>query len=98
MRAHVLSLCADYHARVRIVYVEASCDLLFAQNQAREHTVPAAALNKMFDRWEVPDLTEAHTVDYVALNQPLTTIKSEAGICCRTREARERSGDGESGG
>ena len=67
MRAHVLSLCADYGARVRIVYVEAPYDLLFAQNQAREHSVPAAVLDKMFDRWEVPDLTEAHAVEYVLM-------------------------------
>jgi predicted kinase len=65
MRAHCLSLCAAYNARVRVVYVEASERALFEQNRSREQRVPAAVINRLLARWEVPDLTEAHAVEWV---------------------------------
>jgi predicted kinase len=64
MRAHCLSLCAAYNARLRIVYLETSEELLFAQNRARTASVPAHIIHKLITRWEVPDLTEAHRVDW----------------------------------
>ncbi len=67
MRAHCLGLCAAYNARIRIVYLETSEQNLFAQNQARAASVPAQVITKLFSRWEVPDLTEAHRVDWVVL-------------------------------
>lgn len=57
-RERVLGLLADYHARIRIVYCETSCRELMRRNEARDF--PAAALDRLLDRWEVPDLTEAH--------------------------------------
>jgi predicted kinase len=69
VRGQVLRLLHDYGARVRIVYVEADADQWRAQNRAREQPVPDAVLDKLLDRWEVPDLTEAHAVDY-ALGGP----------------------------
>lgn len=65
MREHCLSLCAAYNARLRIVYLETSEAKLFAQNRARAASVPAQVLTKLFHRWEVPDLTEAHQVDWI---------------------------------
>jgi predicted kinase len=64
VRGQVLRLLHDYGARTRIVYVEAACGAWRAQNRAREQPVPDAVLDKLLDRWEVPDLTEAHAIDY----------------------------------
>ena len=65
MREHCLSLCAAYNAHLRIVYLETSEAKLFAQNRARAASVPAQVITKLFHRWEVPDLTEAHHVDWI---------------------------------
>ncbi len=65
MREHALGLCAAYNARVRIVYVEASEERLFAQNRARDFGVPPVVIHKLLSRWEVPDLTEAHRVELI---------------------------------
>ncbi|HEX4948479.1 MAG TPA: AAA family ATPase [Blastocatellia bacterium] len=65
MREHCLRLCAAYNARLRIVYLETSETNLFAQNRARAASVPAQVITKLFARWEVPDLTEAHQVDWI---------------------------------
>jgi predicted kinase len=65
LRGECLRLLADYHAHVRIVYVEAAEEALFAQNRQRAARVPAEVIERLLDRWEVPDRTEAHVVDYV---------------------------------
>ena len=63
IRTQVIDLLAAYNACVRIVYVEASRDMLFAQNRSRKGAVPERATARMMDRWEVPDMTEAHQVE-----------------------------------
>jgi len=60
-----VGLFAAYNARVRIVYVEAPEGRLYAQNREREEAVPPEVIRKLTARWEVPDLTEAHRVDWV---------------------------------
>lgn len=65
MRELSVNLFADYNARVRIVYVEAPEARLYAQNRERADAVPAEVIRKLTARWEVPDLTEAHRVDWV---------------------------------
>lgn len=65
-RAPILSLAGDYGARIRIVYVESPAATLFAQNKAREASVPERVIRRMTERWEVPLLSEAHVVDYRA--------------------------------
>ena len=66
LRELSVNLFAAYNARVRIVYVEAPEALLYAQNREREAAVPAEVIRKLTARWEVPDLTEAHRVDWVS--------------------------------
>lgn len=66
MRRRVLDLFALYNPRIRIVYVESLCGRLQRQNRERETAVPEAALERMLRAWDVPDLTEAHQVDYVS--------------------------------
>ena len=65
LRGESLRLFADYNAHVRIVYVEASPDVLFPQNRQRPAPVPEKVIERLMDRWEVPDLTEAHQVDWI---------------------------------
>lgn len=65
MRELSVNLFAAYNARVHIVYVEAPEERLFAQNRERADAVPAEVIRKLTERWEVPDLTEAHRVDCV---------------------------------
>jgi predicted kinase len=65
LREHILGLCAAYNARTRIVYVEVSPEELFSQNETRERPVPSEVINGLIQRWEPPDLTEAHQIEWV---------------------------------
>jgi predicted kinase len=65
LRGQCVGLFAAYHARVRIVYVEAPQERLLHQNRQRPAPVPQAVLEGLLDRWEVPDRTEAHDVEWV---------------------------------
>jgi predicted kinase len=69
LRGSVLRLFAGYQARIRIVYIEVSAEVLSAQNRRRAAAVPEKVLERLIDRWEVPDLTEAHQVEY-AVREP----------------------------
>jgi putative nucleotidyltransferase with HDIG domain len=66
MRELSVNLFAAYNARVRIIYVEAPEARLYEQNRERADAVPAEVIRKLTARWEVPDLTEAHRVEWVA--------------------------------
>ncbi len=63
LRGECVRLFAGYNARIRIVYVETPPDVLFARNRRRPTPVPEKVIEHLMDRWEVPDLTEAHQVD-----------------------------------
>ena len=65
LRRQCIQLFADYHARIRIVYAEAPGERLLRQNRQRQAPVPQAVLERLLDRWEVPDRTEAHSVEWV---------------------------------
>jgi predicted kinase len=64
-RADLIALFDKYRARVRIVYVEAPAERLLAQNAARPDPVPERVIRSMMRRWQIPDRTEAHQVEYV---------------------------------
>jgi predicted kinase len=65
LRGQVLGLFHAYRARVRVVYVEVPVEVLFPQNRQRPAPVPEKVIERLIDRWEVPDRAEAHQVDYV---------------------------------
>jgi putative nucleotidyltransferase with HDIG domain len=65
LRAALINLFAAYHARVRIVYVDAPWDVILRRNQEREASVPEPVIARMLRKLEVPDLTEAHSVEWV---------------------------------
>jgi predicted kinase len=64
LRSQPLDLFFAYQARVKIVYIEVPADELFAQNRARAARVPEQVVHRLLDRWEVPDRTEAHEVEW----------------------------------
>jgi predicted kinase len=64
LRGGLIRLFAGYGARVRIVYLEVPEETLRAQNRNRAAVVPEQVIERLLDRWEVPDRTEAHDVDY----------------------------------
>lgn len=66
MRSQLIALFADYGARIRLVYVEQPYRTWRAQNANREYAVPAAVLDRMLNKLEVPGLSEAHEVVYWA--------------------------------
>lgn len=64
MRSKTLDLLYAYNAQVRLVYLEAAHDVVFARNQKRDSTLSNKDLASMLHRWEVPLPWEAHAVDY----------------------------------
>ena len=60
IRHRIIDLCADYNARVRLVYVEVPAEVQRRRNRERAAAVPEAVIDAMLRRWELPDLTEAH--------------------------------------
>lgn len=63
-RHFLIQLLAEYRAHITIVYVEAPSKLLFHQNRSRLTAVPETVMYRYIDQWEVPDLTEAHMLEY----------------------------------
>jgi predicted kinase len=64
IRTQVIELLAAYDAHVRIVYVETSHAALFVENRTRDLVVPQSAIERMLGRWEVPDRSEGHDVEW----------------------------------
>ena len=64
LRGQALALFLGYQAHVRIVYLEPPAEVLFTQNRQRERRVPEQVMQRLLDRWEVPDATEAHQIEY----------------------------------
>jgi putative nucleotidyltransferase with HDIG domain len=65
LRMSLIDLFAAYSARVRIVYVDAPWEAILRRNQEREASVPEPVIARMLRKLEVPDLTEAHAVEWV---------------------------------
>jgi predicted kinase len=64
LRGMVLGLFASYQARLRVVYLEAPQEELSERMRQRGRVVPVRVLARMLERWEVPDRSEAHEVEY----------------------------------
>ncbi|HEY2669652.1 MAG TPA: AAA family ATPase [Rugosimonospora sp.] len=65
LREQCVGLLADYRARVELIALEAPVDVLRARNRARSHPVPDAVVDRLIERWETPDPTEAHSVHWI---------------------------------
>lgn len=64
MREQLISLCLQYDAYITIVYIEVPHKDLFRQNNGRDAVVPHSVMQKLINKLEIPDLTEAHEVIY----------------------------------
>jgi predicted kinase len=60
----LIRLFAGYRARIRIVYLEVPIDRALQQNRNRKAQVPNNVIHRYRDRLEIPDITEAHQIDY----------------------------------
>jgi predicted kinase len=65
LREGLIDLIAGYKGRVHIVYVETTWQELMHRNQTRARSIPPAVIQKLANKLEVPDLTEAHQVDWI---------------------------------
>ncbi|MBW8482727.1 AAA family ATPase [Actinomadura parmotrematis] len=64
LREQCTGLVADYRGRVEVVALEAAPGVLRARNRARPAPVPDAVIDRLVRRWETPDPTEAHRVEW----------------------------------
>ncbi len=65
MRRRVIDLALAYHARVRLVYVEAPFADILSRNRARQASVPERVMSRLLNNLEMPHVGEAHHVEWV---------------------------------
>ncbi len=67
LRARLIDGFVDYQARVRIVYVEAPLEETLRRNRERagRAQVPEAVIQRFAAHLDVPDLTEAHAMEWI---------------------------------
>lgn len=66
LRDPLIDLFLSYGARVRVVFVDAPLGTVLRRNRERPAPVPEKVVLRLADKLELPDLTEAHQVDYVS--------------------------------
>ena len=69
LRRQLIDFFASYHARVRVVYLDAPLDVILSRNAARSNRVPEQVIRQMLRKLEVPNLTEAHAVEWVETSE-----------------------------
>lgn len=65
LRDPLIELFLDYRARVRIVYHDAPLGTILKRNRGRAAPVPEQVIHRLAGKLDLPDLTEAHAVEYV---------------------------------
>jgi putative nucleotidyltransferase with HDIG domain len=65
LRGSLIRQFVNYQAKIRIVYLETSWEELLQRNCDRAAKLPEKVLYKLRNRLEVPDITEAQTVDWI---------------------------------
>ena len=63
-RAKLISLAEQYHARVRLVYLETDKDTQKTRNENREDSVPDNVIAKMISKTVPPAVSEAQIVEW----------------------------------
>ena len=59
-RQRWIDLCADYGARIELVYVEPAFDVILRQNRQRNRPVPEHVIRELAQKCEPPTWTEGH--------------------------------------
>ena len=65
MRSQLIDLFVSYGAKVKIIYIEKPYHIWKNQNNNREFPLPENVLDKLLGKLEIPQLTEAHKVEYI---------------------------------
>ncbi len=65
MRSQLIDLFAGYPARIRIVSIDAPYSAILRRNRSRLQSIPERIIDELARKLEVPDLTEAHAVEWV---------------------------------
>jgi predicted kinase len=65
IREQTIGLAAAYKARIEVISLEAPMTVIQARNATRPEPVPAAVIERLANKWEAPDPTEAHTVHWI---------------------------------
>ncbi|MEW2354340.1 AAA family ATPase [Spirillospora sp. NPDC029432] len=65
LRERCTGLIAAYRGRIELVALEAPPEVLRRRNRSRSAPVPDAVVDRLVRRWETPDPTEAHRVDWL---------------------------------
>ncbi|MCE7004084.1 AAA family ATPase [Kibdelosporangium philippinense] len=66
IRQQSIGLAAAYKARVEVVALEAPLAVITSRNAARPEPVPAAVIDRLANKWEAPDPTEGHSVQWLS--------------------------------
>ncbi|MDR6226781.1 AAA family ATPase [Desmospora profundinema] len=64
-REGLIDLFASYGARIRIVYLDAPIETILRRNRERKERVPEDVIHRLRNKLEIPDLTEAHHVEWI---------------------------------
>ena len=64
LRGKWIMLFNDYHAKVKIVYLEVPYKILLKQNKNRPYPVPAKVIEKLLHKLEIPLFDEGVEVEY----------------------------------
>lgn len=64
MRTKTLDFLHDYHADVRLVYLEQPEKVIYQRNSKRDTSLKNEGIREMLFKWEVPLPTEAASVEY----------------------------------
>ena len=64
-RKGLISLFHDYHACVKIIYLETSYDECLKRNQNRIKEVPLKVIEKMLNSLVIPEIFEADEIEWI---------------------------------
>lgn len=64
-RRQLVRLFTSYGAKVKLIYFEAPYLEILRRNRERSRNVPEKVIDRMVKRLEVPDITEAHEVQWI---------------------------------
>jgi predicted kinase len=68
LRQQIIKLFIDYGGKINICYVEAPYEEVIRRNLSKEKCVSEKVLEKLINKLDVPDFTEAHTVSINEMN------------------------------
>ncbi|MGH2508341.1 MAG: AAA family ATPase [Ktedonobacteraceae bacterium] len=65
VRRRILDLALAYHARTRLIYLDAPFADILNRNRSRKECVPEQVIYRILGNLEMPDMSEAHHVEWV---------------------------------